>query len=117
MQKLGTLLALLALSGCGKDEKSGAAAGSASASAASAAPRAAAPVSAATSASLAPATTPACRALRVSGDARLGSAALTSGSIVDGSEWVDLTDSGKLTLKHTATGRELSIAGPARFRA
>lgn len=61
----------------------------------------------------------ACRALRVTGEAKLGAAGtrLQSGSLVDGSEWVSLPKDAKLTLKHTASGRELGIAGPARFRA
>jgi hypothetical protein len=58
-----------------------------------------------------------CRALRVEGDAKLGEAALASGTELDGSEWVRLARGAKLTLKHSLSGRELSLTGPAVFRA
>jgi hypothetical protein len=53
----------------------------------------------------------------VLGDAKVGAAPLVTGAEVDGSEWVTLGAGGSLTLKHTQTGRELAIAGPALFRA
>ncbi|RYZ08593.1 MAG: hypothetical protein EOO73_06990 [Myxococcales bacterium] len=58
-----------------------------------------------------------CRALRVVGDAKLGEGPLASGQELDGAEWVTLADGASLTLKHTSTGRELSVSGPALFRA
>ncbi|HYP87331.1 MAG TPA: hypothetical protein VEQ59_04245, partial [Polyangiaceae bacterium] len=61
--------------------------------------------------------TPTCRALRVEGDARLGEAPLRSGAELDGSEWVTLGAGATLTVKHTVSGREIGVAGPARFRA
>ncbi len=58
-----------------------------------------------------------CRALRVVGDAKLGEATLASGGQFDGSEWVTLAAGASLTVIHPASGRELSLAGPALFRA
>jgi hypothetical protein len=75
--------------------------------------------SVASASTVAPVPAPACRALRVSGEARLGEsgALLETGSLLDGSAWVALGEGARLTLKHTASGRELAVAGPARFRA
>jgi hypothetical protein len=47
----------------------------------------------------------------------VGSAPLASGAEVDGSEWVTLAKGASVTLKHAASGRELSLTGPALFRA
>jgi hypothetical protein len=58
-----------------------------------------------------------CRALRVVGDARVGEAKLESGAELDGAEWVTLAKDASLTLKHTGSGREVALAGPALFRA
>jgi hypothetical protein len=58
-----------------------------------------------------------CRALRVTGSAKVGDAELTTGAPLDGSAWVSLASGASLTLKHSATGRELSVSGPALFRA
>lgn len=117
MHRAAYLLALIvAAAACSKDHNQPKPAVSVSArsfvmapSAASASPPSAAPA--------APAA--ACRALRVTGEAQLGDsgARLQSGSLVDGSEWVSLAKEAKVTLKHTASGRELAVAGPARFRA
>lgn len=60
---------------------------------------------------------PTCRALRVIGDAKVGEVPLVTGAEVDGSEWVTLAAGANLTLKHTQSGRELAVAGPALFRA
>jgi hypothetical protein len=60
---------------------------------------------------------PTCRALRVSGEAQQGSAALASGAQLDGSDWVTLAAGASLTLKHSLSGREIAVAGPALFRA
>jgi hypothetical protein len=60
---------------------------------------------------------PTCRALRVEGDAKVGDAVLASGSELDGSEWVTLAKDASVTLKHANSGRELSLSGPALFRA
>jgi hypothetical protein len=60
---------------------------------------------------------PTCRALRVVGDAKVGDVPLASGAELDGSAWVVLAKDASLTLKHAGTGRELAVAGPARFRA
>lgn len=59
---------------------------------------------------------PACRALRVEGDAKLGAATLASGALLDGTDWVRLAQGASLTLKHVASGREISLSGPALFR-
>lgn len=69
------------------------------------------------SAALPPARDPICRALRVEGDAKLGESPLVTGAELDGSDWVTLSQGASLTLKHASSGRELSLAGPARFRA
>lgn len=58
-----------------------------------------------------------CRALRVTGEAKQGDTRLVSGAHLDGAEWVTLATGASLTLKHSATGREVYVAGPARFRA
>jgi len=60
---------------------------------------------------------PICRALRVEGDAKVGDAVLASGTELDGSEWVRLANEASVTLKHAGSGREISLAGPALFRA
>lgn len=60
---------------------------------------------------------PLCRALRVTGEAKLGDAPLGSGQLLDGSEWITLGPGGALALKHTQSGRELIVSGPAVFRA
>ena len=48
---------------------------------------------------------------------RSATLALASGAQLDGSEWVSLAKGASLTLKHTDSGRELALAGPALFRA
>jgi hypothetical protein len=114
MRRLGYLLALATLgTACSKDANEPRPAPSSSAKSVAQVPA----VSSTNAPGTAPA--PACRALRVSGEAKLGDggARLESGSLLDGSEWVALAHGAKLTLKHTASGRELAIAGPARFRA
>jgi hypothetical protein len=58
-----------------------------------------------------------CRALRVVGDAKVGETPLASGAEVDGTEWLELGEGASLTLKHTSSGRELSVSGPALLRA
>jgi hypothetical protein len=60
---------------------------------------------------------PTCRALGVEGRARVGDAELRSGAELDGSAWVTLDPGASLTLKHTSSGRELLLSGPAQFRA
>lgn len=61
--------------------------------------------------------TAACRALRVEGVALVGDAPLGSGALLDGEAWVSVPKSGSVALKHTSSGRELTVAGPALFRA
>lgn len=63
-----------------------------------------------------PSPPPTCRALRVVGDAKVGAISLQSGTVLDGSEWVELAAGSSFTLKHAASGRELSVAGPALVR-
>src|SRR3954468_12852337 len=60
---------------------------------------------------------PTCRALRVEGEAMIGQVPLVSGALVDGSEWVTLGKGASLTLKHSSSGREFALGGPALFRA
>jgi hypothetical protein len=55
--------------------------------------------------------------LRITGVAKQGGVALEDGALLDGSEWVALDGGASLSLKHTQTGRELTVAGPAMLRA
>jgi hypothetical protein len=114
MKAQGALGALLLLGACGKSPSPTT---SPSASArASAAPSVTVPaVSSAPPAEPPPEAT--CRALRVLGEAKVGDAPLATGAQLDGGEWVTLAHGASLTLKHSGTGRELALAGPALFRA
>lgn len=58
-----------------------------------------------------------CRIVAASGQAMLGADPLAVGTLLDGSAWVSLEQGARLTLKHVESGRELSLSGPARFRA
>lgn len=58
-----------------------------------------------------------CRVLRLVGAGKVGELELSTGAALDGAEWVTLEKGGSLTLKHSGSGRELSVAGPALFRA
>jgi hypothetical protein len=111
----GLALLLLACGKGGRDHATPAADGSASATSSAVAPAPSAAISAVTPPS--PPRDPTCRALRVEGDAKLGDALLVSGAELDGSDWVTLGGGASVTLKHASTGRELAVAGPARFRA
>lgn len=111
----GLGLAWLAL-GCGKSPGNQPSVGSA-APPASAAPSAALAPTVPEPSAAAPLREPTCRALRVEGEATLGSSAVTSGAELDGSDWVTLGKGASLTLKHASSGREIALAGPARFRA
>jgi hypothetical protein len=120
--RLGCLMPLLvtaALGGCSKGDKRQANA-SASASASPptlSSPALSSPVSAVASTAPAPAPVARCRAIRVSGEAKVGDAPLASGELLDGEAWASLGKDASVALKHTATGRELNISGPALFRA
>ncbi len=103
---------------CGKSSGDHGKSGSAAASETTAAGGVPAVASAAPSAVAAPALpTSKCRVLRVVGDAMLGAAVLASGTQLDGSEWVTLAKNASLTVIHPTSSRELSLAGPALFRA
>ncbi|HKY36935.1 MAG TPA: hypothetical protein VJN18_13400 [Polyangiaceae bacterium] len=108
------LLLTAALAGCSKGDKNQAVP---SASVSASAHVAQAAASAVPSIPAAPAPLPRCRAIRVSGEAKIGDTPLASGELLDGEAWVSLGKDASVALKHTATGRELSIAGPALFRA
>lgn len=108
------LLLLALLGGCGKDGER-TSDGAPVSAVASAAPSTAA--SAQVSAAPLPPPPPACRALDVSGQGSVGERALASGQQLDGEAWVSLEKDAAVTLMHSASGRELKIAGPARFRA
>src|SRR4051812_4970269 len=110
------LAALLGLSAC--DRSPSATAGPSVSANASSAPSlsAAAPLASSLPPSLAPPDAT-CRALRVNGDGKVGNAPLVSGAQLDGSEWVTLASGASVTLKHSASGREIALAGPALFRA
>jgi hypothetical protein len=109
-------LALLLLA-CSKGGGDHAAGSSSAAAPGAAASLAATPSIAPSVASTPPPREATCRALRVEGEAKLGETALASGTELDGSEWVSLAQGASVTLKHTSSGRELSLAGPALFRA
>ena len=112
---LGLVLPLVA---CGKGKPEHRVGDSANESQSAVASAAAPSVSAVVSAArLPPLPDPTCRALRVEGDAKVGDAVLVSGAELDGSAWVTLGKGASLTLKHAASGREISLAGPALFRA
>jgi hypothetical protein len=59
---------------------------------------------------------PTCRALRVEGDAKVAGVPVSSGATLDGAEWLELAAGASLTLKHTTSGRELAVSGPALLR-
>lgn len=100
------------------DERGKQATPAASAAAAPSLPVSAAPIAAASSAPAPPVLAAAgCRVLSLRGEAKLGDAALASGALLDGSDWVRLAAKAKLTLKHVSSGRELQLQGPALFRA
>jgi hypothetical protein len=112
----GLSLGLALLCACGKADKGNRNA----AASASAAESATALVSATPEVSATPALPrrdPACRALRVEGDAKVGDSVLLQGAELDGSEWVRLGQGASISLKHASTGREIALAGPAVFRA
>ena len=113
---VGVALAGLACFACGKSksEPSGSTASATRAVVSSAAPAVPIPSVVPSAALVREAT---CRALRVVGVAKVGESELASGAELDGSAWVSLEKGASLTLKHASTGRELAIAGPARFRA
>jgi hypothetical protein len=105
------LLALLC--SCGKGSGQAKLAASASASAASL-PSAAPPPS---PSAVAPAASPTCRAIKVTGEAKVGEVPVATGDLVDGEAWLTLAKGAAVALKHSTTGRELTITGPALFRA
>lgn len=53
----------------------------------------------------------------MSGEAKLGEEPLRVGTLLDGEAWVSLAKDAAASLKHTASGREFLVEGPARFRA
>lgn len=107
------LLLLLCACGRGKGDAGKAAASASSVPASSAVPVVSAPPSARPP----PPPVPVCRAIQVQGVAKMGESTLTSGEVLDGETWVSLEKGATVALKHSATGRELSITGPALFRA
>ncbi len=109
---LTALLLTAALAGCSKGDKNRVVP-----SAGAPAPALQSAASAVPSTAPAPAPLPRCRATRVSGEAKVGDTPLASGELLDGETWVSLGKDASVALKHTATGRELSISGPALFRA
>jgi hypothetical protein len=55
-----------------------------------------------------------CRAIRVEGQVRRqGGAAVDTGDLLDGVSWVELGESARLGLRHSRSGRELLVSGPA----
>jgi hypothetical protein len=58
---------------------------------------------------------PACRALLVTGVAAVEGAPITTGMLLDGQHWVDLSAGSSVALRHTVTSREFTLLGPARI--
>jgi hypothetical protein len=56
----------------------------------------------------------ACRALLMNGDIQLGDAKLRPNSLLRGRAWLSLAKGAELVAKHTASGREFTVTGPAR---
>jgi hypothetical protein len=55
--------------------------------------------------------------LTTSGEAkRSDGAPLVSGETLDGSEWLELADGAKVSLRHVASAREWALLGPAKVR-
>jgi hypothetical protein len=54
-----------------------------------------------------------CRALAVKGQVTLGDAGVVTGSLLDGDRWLTLASGAALSIKHTQSGRELELVGPA----
>ncbi|HEY4104314.1 MAG TPA: hypothetical protein VGM44_10500 [Polyangiaceae bacterium] len=57
----------------------------------------------------------ACRALAVSGKARVDGKAISVGTLLDGEHWLELDENSALSLRHTQTSRELKLLGPGLF--
>src|SRR6478609_5657640 len=55
---------------------------------------------------------PGCRALVVTGDARVDGTAITVSSLLDGEHWVELAAGSSVSLRHTLTSREFKLIGP-----
>lgn len=111
-------LPLLLCCACGRGSvPDGKASGSASSGPASSAPGAPSSALSARPAPPAPPPVSVCRAIQVQGVAKVGESSLSSGEVLDGESWVSLEQGATVALKHSATGRELSISGPALFRA
>jgi hypothetical protein len=65
----------------------------------------------------APAAPLGCRAMKSSGEVKLEDGTLLEPkATLDGKAWLELGDGSELWLKHTASGRELSLKGPALVR-
>ncbi|HEY4159117.1 MAG TPA: hypothetical protein VGM29_13505 [Polyangiaceae bacterium] len=90
---------------CKKKAPSSAASSASAAASASAAPVATAPHL--------PRSNPGCRAIAVKGLVTLGDAAVITGSLLDGERWLTLASGARLSIKHTLSGRELELQGPA----
>src|SRR5882724_9362363 len=107
----------LLVAACGKGQGQKPSAGGAPAPSASAASASAPPSAAPSAAEVPQPPEPTCRALRVEGQAKVGDVPLVSGALVDGSEWVSLAKGASVTIKHSNSGREIALGGPALFRA
>jgi hypothetical protein len=57
---------------------------------------------------------PGCRVLAVTGKAKVDGAPIEANALLDGEHWVELETSASLSLRHTATTRELKLIGPAK---
>jgi hypothetical protein len=65
------------------------------------------------SAPFVPRPVPGCRALAVKGLVTLGDSGVVVGSLLDGDRWLTLASGATLSIKHTQSGRELELIGPA----
>lgn len=65
----------------------------------------------------APALTPQCRLMAVTGAVKLGDTLATKGELTTGDKWLELAKGDRVDMQHTASARQWSIMGPARLRA
>ncbi|MCA9641979.1 MAG: hypothetical protein H6718_17045 [Polyangiaceae bacterium] len=66
---------------------------------------------------VAPAATPQCRLMAVTGAVKLGDAAAKQGELTAGEKWLELAKGERVDVQHTASARQWSVMGPARLRA
>lgn len=115
LAKATCLVAGLALPACNSEPKPAPPPASALPLASAAASAPAAPsASAPGRPGLSPATRPGCRVLALTGQVQEGASPLANGALTYGTSWLSLGKDASLTLRHTATTREVTLRGPGR---